>query len=295
MQRYLWLGCATIICTLGIIAYADNHTEVVPDPPIDLSAYDSEKRRIAQAMTEQAIAAIGLDMDSAIAAIQSADNKLYHDGELFVFVANEDMTIMAHGAHPENVGMNLYNMTDPMGANLGDIFHTAWSPYGTWVEHYVANPDTDGVEKQLVWTKARAGYLYGVGMSQGIEEMHLECEFAVDAPQKQLLGQNIIEQVIMHFSIDKNSALEAILDTDDMTYVDAEVFVMDGDLTMLAHRTIPGAVGANLAGNPIGELIQDNASPYGKWVQYELGSGGKSHVWIKSYSGYMFGVMTACG
>ena len=294
MQWYLWFGCAAIVGTLGMFAYADKHLEILPKSPIDLSAYDSEKRRISQHMTDQAIAAIGLDMNSAIAAIQDADNKVFHDGELFVLVADEDMDIIAHGADPKNVGMSLYNMTDPMGANLGDVFHGAWSPYGAWVEHHDINPDTDEVEKRLVWTKARAGYLYAVGMSYGIDEMYLECEFAADAPQKQLLGQDIVEQAIVHFSIDKNSALRTIQDADGATSVDAEIFVMSGDLIMLAHRSIPGAVGANLTGSPVGELIRDNASPYGKWVQYHLGD-EKRHTWVKSYSGYIFGIMTACG
>ena len=287
------LGCVAVVGTLGIWAYAEDAT---PDAPVDLSMYDPEKIRIAQAMVDQAMTAFGLDPDSAIAAIGDPGSSLYRDGELFVVVADEGMTIVAHGDSAADVGRSLYNMTDPAGANLGDMFHASQSHYGSWVEYLSTDTGTGETEKRLVWAKTQAGYLYAVGMSPSILEMDLECEFAADAPQKQFLAQRIVEQAIADFGTDKNSTLAAIMDRGDATYMDAELFVADGGLIILAHRTLPDAVGFDMSGTTIGEVIRENASPYGKWVQYDLGQEiGKKHTWVKTYSGYTFGIMTACG
>ena len=242
MRWHVWLGCMAAASALGIWAYAEDG----PEAPVDLSMYDPEKVRIAQAMTDQAVAAFGLDPGSAAAAIGNADSQLYRDGELFVIVADEGMTIVAHGDSAEDVGRSLYNMTDPAGANLGELFGAARSPYGAWVEHHGTDPDTGESEKRLTWTKTRAGYTYAVGMSPGIQEMDLECEFAADAPQKQRLAQQVVEKAIADFGMDKNSTLAAIMDRDDATHIDAEIFVADSGLVILAHRSLPGAVGFDM-------------------------------------------------
>ena len=131
-------------------------------------------------------------------------------------------------------------------ANPGELFGAARSPYGAWVEHHGADPGTGESEKRLTRTKTRAGYTYAVGTSPGIQEMDLECEFAADAPQKQRLAQQVVEKAIADFGMDKNSTLAAIMDRDDATYIDAQIFVADSGLVILAHRSLPRAVGFDM-------------------------------------------------
>lgn len=298
MRWYAWLGCAVVAGALGALAYAqeDPGAQQEAPPVIDLPAYDPEKRRIAQAMVDQAITAFALDVDSTVAAIGDAGSMLYRDGELFVIVADEDMAVVAHGDSPEAVGVGLYNLTDPADSYLAELWDSIRNPYGTWAEYEYVNPDTGESEKRLVWAKARSGYLFAVGMSPGMQPMDLECEFTIDAPHRQLFAQNVVDRAIVDFGIDPPSTLKAVINQSDATYADTELFVLSRDMVILAHRTLPGAVGFDMTESPIGQLIQNNSSPYGKWVQYDLGAEvGKRHTWVKYDSGYTFGVMTACG
>lgn len=298
MRWYAWLGCVVAAGALGALAYAQEGPDAQQEDPvvIDLSAYDPEQRRIAQAMVDQAIAAFALDVDSTVAAIADADSLLYRDGDLFVIVADQDMAVAAHGNSPGAVGNSLHNLTDPADSHIAEVWDSVWNPYGKWAEYEYVDPDAGESEKRLVWAKTRSGYLFAVGMSPGIQPMDLECEFTIDAPHRQLFAQNVVDRAIVDFGIDPPSTLKAVINQSDATYADTELFVIDSDMVIQAHRTLPGAVGFDMSESPIGQLIQNNSSPYGKWVQYDLGADvGKRHTWVKYDSGYTFGVMTACG
>lgn len=131
----------------------------------DLSGYDQARQEAAQQMLETAITAFALDREWAIEQIQDADNPLYHDGDLYVFVLDESGIFVAHGVTPELVGTDLYAITDIQGNNLGDIFAENRSSYGAWIEYWWPNPATESPDSELKITRARISseYLFGVG------------------------------------------------------------------------------------------------------------------------------------
>lgn len=131
----------------------------------ELSGYDRARQEAAQQMLETAITAFALDREWAIEQIQDADNPLYHDGDLYVFVLDESGIFVAHGATPELVGTDLYAITDIQGNNLGDLFAENRSPYGKWIEYWWPNPAAESPDSELKITRARISseYLFGVG------------------------------------------------------------------------------------------------------------------------------------
>ena len=122
---------------------------------------------------------------------------------------------------------------------------------------------------------------------------------------RQQVAQEMVENAIMAFDADAESALTAIQDTDNMLFHDNElyVYVLDGDNVMVAHGITPDLVGRDFdeipdtQGTNIGELFTANRSPYGKWVEYywpnpatETEAGELKISWNKFHAGYTFGV-----
>jgi signal transduction histidine kinase len=132
----------------------------------ELSGYDQARQEVAQQMLEMAITAFALDREWAIEQIQAADNTLYHDGELYVFVLDGSGIFVAHGAMPELVGTSIYDIVDIQGTNIGDLFAENRSPYGKWIEYWWPNPATESPESELklTWAKTSFEYHFGVGI-----------------------------------------------------------------------------------------------------------------------------------
>ena len=290
------------IAVAGVALVSSSMAEAYPE----LTWHDELKQRVAQEMVEQAIEAFGIDRESALAAIQDPDNELYHDGELYVFVWDENNVMVAHGATPSLVGTDFDGVKDTHGTDIGELFTANRSPYGKWVEYYWPNPatETDESELKLSWIKFHAGHTFGVGIypepdgGAGIELTDADTE-------RQRVAQEMLEQAIEAFGIDRESALAAIQDPDNELYHDGElyVFVWDENNVMVAHGATPSLVGTDFDGvkdthgTDIGELFTANRSPYGKWVEYywpnpatETDESELKLSWIKFHAGHTFGV-----
>ena len=122
---------------------------------------------------------------------------------------------------------------------------------------------------------------------------------------RQQVAQEMVENAIMAFDADAESALMAIQDTDNMLFHDNElyVYVLDGDNVLVAHGVTPDLVGrdfdeiSDTQGTNIGELFTANRSPYGKWVEYywpnpatETEESELKISWNKFHAGHTFGV-----
>ena len=272
---------------------------------ITLTDADRERQRVAMEMTEQAIAAFGMDRDAAIAAVQDPDNQLYHDNELYVVIVDSDNVLVAHGADPGLAGEDGDDMVDAAGNNLGDLFESNASPYGRWVENYRTNPATDSDEEVLKysWAKTRYGHTFIVGIYPGFAQ-GLSVELSDADRERQRIGIAMVDQAIAAFAADRESTITAIHDPNNPLYHDGElyVFILDGDNVEVANGADPSIVGIDTdglldsRGTDLGALATANKSPYGKWVEYywpnpatETEAGELKLGWIKVSSGYTFG------
>ena len=122
---------------------------------------------------------------------------------------------------------------------------------------------------------------------------------------RQQVAQEMVENAIMAFDADAESALLAIQDTDNMLFHDNElyVYVLDGDNVLVAHGATTDLIGrdfdeiSDTQGTNIGELFTANRSPYGKWVEYywpnpatETEESELKISWNKFHAGHTFGV-----
>ena len=272
----------------------------------EFSKYTQLRQEVAYQMVDNAIAAFEKDKDSAFADIQNPDHLLYHDDDLYVFVTDDNGVIVAHGATPELVGVDTHDLIDDKGVNIGDLFDAHRSGHGSWVKYHWPNPATatDKGELKLSWARVYQGYTFYVGV---YPEYSDQIQVYLDDADRQRhrLAQSMADQALEDIIADKDSAFANIQDKDNPLYHDDDlyVFVLDSDGVIIAHGATPNLVGTNthnlidIRYTNIGELIEANRSPYGKWVEYywpnpatETDERERKLTWIKYSAGYTVAV-----
>ena len=264
-----------------------------------LSAHDKERQEVVWQMVQNAADAFHADPATAIAAIQDTENAVYHDGELYVAIQDDQNVLVAHGVTPSLAGTDAYTLNDTRGTNLGELFEANKSPYGRWVEYWWPNPatETQAAERKIALVLEKGGYAFIAGIYPDMGDMgDLDSE-------KRRIAKAMVESAIEAFTIDSESAMAAVADTANPLYHDGElyVFIIDGNTTMAAHGVTPDLVGTSLytlydvQGTNLGELFEANKSPYGRWVEYwwpnpatETDEPERKISWAKSSSGHIF-------
>lgn len=118
----------------------------------------------AQAMLEQAVAALALDANAALADFQKIGGN-YTQDDLYVFVVDmKDGRFLAHGATPALVGRNGHELRDPKGkAIITDMINVASRKGAGEIDYAWRNPTTSKVESKHTYFRAVDGKLVGVG------------------------------------------------------------------------------------------------------------------------------------
>ena len=286
--------------TFGVGIYPGNEKGA----GITLTDADRERQRAAVEMTEQAIAAFGRDRDAAIAAVQDPDNRLYHDVELYVNIANDKNVLVAHGTTPELIGVDLDWVSDVNGINLGELLEKNASLYGNWDNYTWPNPaiTPERHDLKISGGKVHAGYTFIVGIYPGFAQGP-SVELTDADRERQRAAVEMTEQAIAAFGRDRDAAIAAVQDPDNRLYHDNELYVVitDSDNVLVAHGADPGLVGedgddiVDAAGNNLGELFESNASSYGRWVEnYRTNPATESdeevlkYSWAKTGYGHVF-------
>jgi len=70
-------------------------------------------------------------------------------GELYFYAYDYNGVVLAHGAEPQLVGRNLYDMVDKKGNKLIQELIKAARSGGGWVEYYWPNPISKKIELKL--------------------------------------------------------------------------------------------------------------------------------------------------
>ena len=118
----------------------------------------------AREMLEAAILAVKGDKDLALAMFNNKDNTVFRQGELYVFCADAQGRIVAHGL-PTLVGKDFNALRDKTGKDFGrQMLATATEGELTFTGYYLPRPNSpDEVYREDYFTKVRdltcgAGY-----------------------------------------------------------------------------------------------------------------------------------------
>lgn len=126
------------------------------------------ERPKAEAMVKEGIAFLKANGKEAFfAEIQKASGRFHvkPGSTLYLFVYDFKGVVLAHGARPNLVGMNRWNVKDPDGVfNVQEIVKTGQKKGGGWADMKVENPDTHKVEQKTSFCLAEGELVVGCGI-----------------------------------------------------------------------------------------------------------------------------------
>ena len=260
-------------------------------PDVLLSEPDQERQRMAQDIVDAVISDFTKYSESVISDIHDQNDRQFRDGEIYAFIYASNGTIVAHGGMPELAGTDSQYLRDGFGANMHDLIVEGASPYGKWIEYWWPNPVVDASrdELKLTWVRSYGEHMFGAGMYPESPDDEIDDRFSWRDKEHQQVSQDIADGVIRHMGTDTAGTINAINDQrkayrDDSTFV----IVAKSSGEIVAHGQDASLVGSNMQdlrssdGTSLGELYLDNASPHGKWVEYNDESGNIVLALVKS-------------
>lgn len=134
---------------------------------IGAGLYTSEDRFIDPALRQFIMDArsyaVTAGREEALAAFNDLDGP-FIDRDLYVFAYDYNGTVLAWPYHPEMLGVNRYNATDPMGTFHVRSFLTTAEQGGGMVDYYTTNPRTNTSGLKVSWiTDVDGTWLIGAG------------------------------------------------------------------------------------------------------------------------------------
>ena len=101
--------------------------------------------------------------EKALAAFNDPDGP-FIDGELYIFAYDYNGTVLSWPYRPDQLGVNRYHATDPMGIFHIQSFITTAERGGGVVDYYTTNPFTNATDLKVSWvTDVDGTWLLGAG------------------------------------------------------------------------------------------------------------------------------------
>lgn len=279
------------------------------DPDVEhddrLSHHDSSRKNAAIQMMEWVIHLFTNNRERAIPLIHDIDNLPLHDAELYPIVADQNGVVAAHGNDQSLVGADIGDIAYAGGMTLEDIFASG-SPYGNWVEHQGVHPVSGEHVLQKTLVKHYGGHMFAIGTYPGYLVDYYP-DLTVEERERMAITQNMVERAAESFAVDPDATIFAIHSLSDDSFRDRELFVtiIHRNGTIVAHGYSSTIAGTDIEylrdtrGTSIGDLLDDNISVYGRWVEYywpnpnSIAIGGEpALVWYKAFGEHIFGVGT---
>ncbi|MCE2457669.1 MAG: cache domain-containing protein [Dehalococcoidia bacterium] len=210
------------------------------------------------------------------------------DGQWYIFIGDEEDTLIAHPANPSLVGVPAVEVKGSNAYPSGAAVAAVADQDGEWFSYIFPNPATGGVETKHSWMVRYDGLVFGSGWYE-------DGPAKSDAPAytKAFVHQaiNLYNAVGLDRTIDYNNNPESV---DGQWYV----FVIDGDGYTISHHN-PMFIGRDpaLRVDSTGHFYGDEltgATEAGRWVDYvlinpETGAEQQKHTWAVRHDGLIFG------
>jgi signal transduction histidine kinase len=127
-------------------------------------AADRASKEEAKALLEKALAHIdAVGKDQAYADFSRRDGG-FVDRDLYVYCADMEGNILAHGANPVLIGQNLIDLTDTDGAHpIREGVRVVQTSGSGWIEFRFPNPVTKKIEAKTAFVSKAKDNWCGVG------------------------------------------------------------------------------------------------------------------------------------
>ncbi len=280
-------GLTVVASIMNAIAEA-RIAAAAPPPPPPPPPPKWEPAEYTQHFVREALNMYQSDgLDATVAYYNTPEST---DGQWYVFIFDQDDTMLAHAANPNNVGLPASAVVGPNNYPAGEAVVAVADEDGEWFSYSFVNPETGQAEAKHSWMVELDGLTFGSGWY----------ERGVSKADVQAYTRDFVRGSIDLYNAVGLDATVAYYNTPESTDDQWYVFIFDQDDTMLAHAANPNNVGlpasAVVGPNnyPAGEAVVAVADEDGEWFSYsfvnpETGQAEAKHSWMVELDGLTFG------
>ena len=210
------------------------------------------------------------------------------DGQWYVFIIDENQTIVAHAHNPDLVGQHISQALGPNSYPTGSAVAASADQDGAWFDYTHANPASGVVETKHSWVVIHDGITFGSGWYE-------RGPGKSDAPA---YTKAFVQQATNLYVALGLEATVAYYNTKESVDGQWYVFIIDPDGYTIAHhnpqfRGRDPSLRVDATGYFYGDDLQ-SATEAGHWVDYvllnpESGENRQKHTWIVRHDGLLFG------
>ena len=210
------------------------------------------------------------------------------DGQWYVFMSDENQTIVAHAPNPDLVGKHISQALGPNSYPTGSAVAASADQDGAWFDYTYANPASGVVETKRSWVVIHDGITFGSGWYErgpGKSDAPAYTKAFVQQAMNLYVALGL-EETVAYYNTKES--------VDGQWYV----FIIDPDGYTIAHhnpqlRGRDPSLRVDATGYFYGDDLQ-SATEAGHWVDYvllnpESGENRQKHTWIVRHDGLLFG------
>ena len=210
------------------------------------------------------------------------------DGQWYVFIIDENQTIVAH-ANPDLVGKHISQALGPNSYPTGSAVAASADQDGAWFDYTYANPASGVVETKHSWVVIHDGITFGSGWYErgpGKSDAPAYTRAFVQQATNLYVALGL-EETVAYYNTKES--------VDGQWYV----FIIDENQTIVAHAN-PDLVGKHISqalgpnSYPTGSAVAASADQDGAWFDYTYANPASGvvetkHSWVVIHDGITFG------
>ena len=210
------------------------------------------------------------------------------DGQWYVFIIDENQTIVAH-ANPDLVGKHISQALGPNSYPTGSAVAASADQDGAWFDYTYANPASGVVETKHSWVVIHDGITFGSGWYE-------RGPGKSDAPAYTKAFVQQATNLYVALGLEETAAYYNTKESVDGQWY---VFIIDENQTIVAHAN-PDLVGKHISqalgpnSYPTGSAVAASADQDGAWFDYTYANPASGvvetkHSWVVIHDGITFG------
>ena len=253
-------------------------------PPAPASQTPPPTPRPSCSRPQNLYVALGLEEET----VAYYNTKESVDGQWYVFIIDENQTIIAHAPDPDLVGKHVSQALGPNSYPTGSAVAASADQDGAWFDYTYANPASGVVETKRSWMVIHDGITFGSGWYErgpGKSDAPAYTKAFVQQATNLYVALGL-EETVAYYNTKES--------VDGQWYV----FIIDPDGYTIAHhnpqfRGRDPSLRVDATGYFYGDDLQ-SATEAGHWVDYvllnpESGENRQKHTWIVRHDGLLFG------
>ena len=212
------------------------------------------------------------------------------DGQWYVFMSDENQTIVAHAPNPDLVGKHISQALGPNSYPTGSAVAASADQDGAWFDYTYANPASGVVETKHSWMVIHDGITFGSGWYErgpGKSDAPAYTRAFVQQAMNLYVALGL-EETVAYYNTKES--------VDGQWYV----FIIDENQTIIAHAHDPDLVGKHVSqalgpnSYPTGSAVAASADQDGAWFDYTYANPASGvvetkHSWMVIHDGITFG------